>query len=72
MLWKVRFLRRLSHEKKGKQMRTYQWWLGQKRRVQKKYTLFLGGYLSPKEVKEWLKWFKKAVRIEKKRAQNED
>lgn len=33
-------------------MRNYKWWLGQKRRVQKKYTLFLGGYLSPKEAKE--------------------
>ena len=39
-------------------MRTYQWWLGQKRRVQKKYTLLLGRYLSPKEAKEWLRRFK--------------
>lgn len=31
-------------------MRTYEWWKKQKRRVQKKYTLFLGNYLSPKEV----------------------
>lgn len=38
-------------------MRTYQWWRKQKRRVQKKYTLFLGRYLSPKEKREWYnKW----------------
>ena len=36
-------------------MRTYLWWLGQKKRVQKKYTLLLGRYLSPKEVREWYK-----------------
>ena len=40
-------------------MRTYLWWLGQKKRVQKKYTLFLGRYLSPKEV---MAWYKKRVR----------
>lgn len=32
-------------------MRTYTWWKGKKRRVQKKYTLFLGRYLSPKETR---------------------
>lgn len=36
-------------------MRTYLWWLGQKKRVQKKYTLLLGKYLSPKEVRAWYK-----------------
>lgn len=40
-------------------MRTYRWWLSQKLRVRKKYTLFLGRYLSPKEVKAWYKdWCK--------------
>lgn len=39
--------------------RSYRWWLSQKRRVQKKYTLFFGRYLSPKEVKAWYKdWYK--------------
>jgi len=36
-------------------MRNYRWWLSQKVRVKKKYTLFLGRYLSPKEVKDILK-----------------
>lgn len=36
-------------------MRTYRWWLSQKPRIRKKYTLFLGRYLSPKEVKAWYK-----------------
>ena len=36
-------------------MRTYLWWLSKKRRVQKKYTLLLGRYLSPKEVRAWYK-----------------
>ena len=36
-------------------MRTYSWWLSQKPRVRKKYTLFRGRYLSPKELKEWYK-----------------
>jgi len=31
------------------------WWLSQKQRVQKKYTLLLGRYLSPKELKQWYK-----------------
>lgn len=41
-------------------MRTYSWWLGQKHRVRKKYTLLLGMYYSPKERRELLKseWFK--------------
>ena len=43
-------------------MRTYSWWLGRKHRVRKKYTLLLGMYYSPKELREWVKesvWFKK-------------
>lgn len=41
-------------------MKSFTWWLGQKPRVRKKYTLLLGGYLSPKEAKQWLKDFRKA------------
>ena len=36
-------------------MKSYRWWKKQKKRVQKKYTLLLGRYLSPKESKEWYK-----------------
>lgn len=36
-------------------MKDYYWWKNQKRRIQKKYTLLLGRYLSPKELKEWYK-----------------
>ena len=36
-------------------MRTYAWWKKQKRRVQKKYTLFLGRYYSPKETEQFAK-----------------
>ena len=36
-------------------MRDCHWWKNQKRRIQKKYTLLLGHYLSPKELKEWYK-----------------
>jgi len=36
-------------------MKSYEWWLKQKRRVQKKYTLVLGRYLSPKEVTEFVR-----------------
>lgn len=39
-------------------MRTYNWWLGQKKRVRKKYTLFLGRYMSPKEVRLWYRQHK--------------
>ena len=40
-------------------MRTYRWWLSQKPRVRKKYTLSRGRYLSPKELKAWYKdWYK--------------
>jgi hypothetical protein len=40
-------------------MKSYQWWLKQKRRVQKKYNLFCGRYYSPKEVREWYKNWKR-------------
>ncbi|WP_183164311.1 hypothetical protein [Absicoccus porci] len=40
-------------------MKSYHWWKKQKRRVQKKYTLFLSGYLSPKELKQLYKELKK-------------
>lgn len=46
---------------KEQTMRAYSWWLGRKKRVRKKYTLLLGMYYSPKEVRELLKkseWFK--------------
>lgn len=36
-------------------VRNYRWWLSKKRRVQKKYTLFLSAYYSPKEAKQLLK-----------------
>ena len=51
-------------------MRDYTWWLGRKHRVRKKYTLFLGRYMSPKEVKLWLKdWrARKKVWIAERRA----
>lgn len=39
-------------------MRTYSWWKSQRKRVQKKYKLCLGRYLSPKEVKELYKRYK--------------
>ena len=39
-------------------MRTYAWWKKQKRRVQKKYTLVLGCYLSPREVSALEKWLR--------------
>ena len=38
---------------KTRKMKTYNWWLGKKRRVRKKYTLFLGKYMSPKELRLW-------------------
>lgn len=34
-------------------MKSYKWWKKQKKRVRKKYTLLLGRYLSPKELREW-------------------
>ena len=40
-------------------MRNYQWWLSKKHRVKKKYTLLLGRYLSPKELRLWIKNRKK-------------
>lgn len=36
-------------------MKSYEWWLKQKRRVQKKYNLCLGRYYSPKETKQFEK-----------------
>lgn len=45
-------------------MRSYTWWKKQKRRVQKKYTLFLGQYLSPKELKELYKTWQKGKKNE--------
>lgn len=43
-------------------MKSFTWWLGQKPRVRKKYTLLLGGYLSPKEARQWLKDRRKAIK----------
>lgn len=56
-------------------MKSYTWWLKQKRRVQKKYTLLCGRYLSPKELKEWYKaWCqaKKAYLQKEKKKKNEN
>ena len=47
-------------------MKSYQWWLKQKRRVQKKYELFCGKYYSPKEVKELIRELEKGRRERKK------
>lgn len=45
-------------------MRSYQWWRKQKKRVQKKYTLLCGRYLSPRELKIWYRnWCKKEMKI---------
>lgn len=38
---------------KEQTMKSYEWWLGRKARVRKKYTLLLGRYLSPKELRLW-------------------
>lgn len=51
-------LKAISLIRRSKSMKTYNWWLGKKRRVRKKYTLFLGMYMSPKEVREWYKRLK--------------
>lgn len=42
-------------------MRDYKWWKRQKRRVQKKYTLLLGRYLTPKELKKWYKNYRRVI-----------
>lgn len=47
-------------------MKSYEWWRGRKKRVRKKYTLFLGKYISPKELKSWHKEWQKAKEMEKK------
>jgi hypothetical protein len=36
-------------------MKSYEWWLKQKKRVQKKYNLLLGRYYSPKETEQFAK-----------------
>lgn len=38
-------------------MRTKRFYLALKPRVRKKYQLCKGRYLSPKEVKEWFRWY---------------
>jgi len=43
-------------------MKSYQWWLNQKKRVRKKYKLLCGKYLSPKEVRIWWRNWKRAKR----------
>lgn len=45
-------------------MKSYEWWLGRKKRVRKKYTLFLGRYLSPKEKRLWYKEWQKGKKNE--------
>lgn len=44
-------------------MRNYNWWKSQKKRVKNKYTLLMGWYLSPKELKEVIKWRKKYAKL---------
>lgn len=44
-------------------MKSYSWWLGRKKRVRKKYHLFCGRYMSPKELREWLKEMKEYRRM---------
>ena len=39
-------------------MKSYEWWLKQKQRVRKKYTLLFYKYLSPKETKDFAKRLK--------------
>lgn len=36
-------------------MKSYEWWLKQKKRVRKKYTLVCSNYLSPRETKNFVK-----------------
>lgn len=45
--------------RRGTKTRSYSWWLSKKRRVQKKYVLFLGDYYSPKEAKDLVRWLNK-------------
>lgn len=40
-------------------MKSYDWWLKQKKRIRKKYTLVCGMYMSPKEAKIFLKRLRK-------------
>ena len=44
-------------------MQTAKWYKGRKKRVKKKYGLFKGRYLSPKEQKEF---YKKYMRTERR------
>ena len=45
----------ITTENEEKQMKSYKWYKKQKKRIKKKYTLLLGRYLSPKELKQWYK-----------------
>ena len=40
-------------------MKSFEWWIKQKRRVQKKYVLFLSKYYSPKEKRQVRNRFKR-------------
>lgn len=39
-------------------MKSYEWWLKQKKRIRKKYELVCGMYLSPRETKNFVKRLK--------------
>ena len=41
-------------------MKSYAWWRSKKKRIQKKYTLLMGRYMSPKELKIWYRQYKEA------------
>ena len=40
-------------------MKSYEWWLKQKKRIRKKYSLVCGMYLSPGETKNFVKRLKR-------------
>ena len=46
--------------------KSYSWWCGRKKRIKKKYTLLLGSYFSPKELKVFYRRYK--LEINKKKS----
>lgn len=47
----------LDNKNQRIKQRSYRWWCGRKKRVKKKYTLFLSGYLSPKNMRLLIKTY---------------
>ena len=43
----------VTASERNRKMKTYNWWLGRKKRVRKKYHLLCGAYMSPKELRLW-------------------